>query len=327
MDEKVSAAMIEATRLTREGRLNEATQRIQRALGLGRTRTGTSTDVADEPERIGKTFRLTVEPVMLPEVSQPAGRERTMTEEERPTVAEQRVETATTEPWATLRRPPLRRPGGLPLPGMPGVHRKRGPLPRPAPPGGQWMAKAHTNAGGTHAYKLFVPSQYRGEPMPLVVMLHGCTQDPDDFAAGTAMNFLAEEAGFLVAYPAQANCANASKCWNWFQTEHQQRGKGEPSFIAGITREVMTEYHADARSHLCGRAVGGRGDGGHHGSDLSRPVRGCRRAFRPRRALRPRPALGACRHAARRAREAVGRRPRRAADTLSRGPRRNRPSG
>jgi poly(hydroxyalkanoate) depolymerase family esterase len=258
MDKEIYAAMIEATRFTREGRLNEATQRIQRALRLGGTPTGTFTDVVDEPERIEKTFRLTAEPAAAPEVSETGARVPTNAEEEHPTVTERPIEAATTERRATLRRPPLHRRGGLPLPWMPGGRRKRGPLPQSAPADGQWITKTHTNASGTHAYKLYVPSKYRGQPMPLVVMLHGCTQDPDDFAAGTGMNFLAEEVGFLVAYPAQAACANASKCWNWFQTVHQQRGKGEPSFIAGITHEVMTEYHADAcRIYVAGLSAGG----------------------------------------------------------------------
>ena len=85
------------------------------------------------------------------------------------------------------------------------------------PDGAQFDERVYSNAAGSRAYKLYVPSAYAGQSLPLVVMLHGCTQSPDDFAAGTRMNELAErEHMFLVAYPAQAQSANASKCWNWF---------------------------------------------------------------------------------------------------------------
>lgn len=115
---------------------------------------------------------------------------------------------------------------------------------------GEFVSRSFTNHAGTRAYKLYIPASYAGqlgEPVPVVVMLHGCTQSPDDFAAGTQMNALAEQHGFLVVYPAQAANANGSKCWNWFRSEDQDRDRGEPALIAGITNEVVATYHVDKR--------------------------------------------------------------------------------
>lgn len=126
------------------------------------------------------------------------------------------------------------------------------------PEPGQFLAATFGNSAGTRPYKIYVPDGYHGQAVPLVVMLHGCTQAPDDFAVGTRMNLVADEQTFIVAYPGQTSAANGSKCWNWFAEEHQHRGRGEPSLVAGITRSVMTEYAIDPdRVYVAGLSAGG----------------------------------------------------------------------
>jgi poly(hydroxyalkanoate) depolymerase family esterase len=112
-------------------------------------------------------------------------------------------------------------------------------------------------AGALH-YKLFIPEGRGDAPPPLIVMLHGCTQSPDDFARGTRMNALAQEHGYVIAYPAQAQSRNPRKCWNWFRSQDQQRGRGEPAIIAGLTRHLVQVHGLDEhRVYIAGLSAGG----------------------------------------------------------------------
>ena len=134
----------------------------------------------------------------------------------------------------------------------------------PTRAGGRSIGRLHalerrfSNTAGSRAYDLFVPSAHGRSPLPLLVMLHGCSQTSRDFAIGTRMDELAEEHGFLVAYPDQPRSANFAKSWNWFRDGDQRRDQGEPSILAGLTRQVVGDFNVDpAKVYVAGLSSGG----------------------------------------------------------------------
>jgi poly(hydroxyalkanoate) depolymerase family esterase len=123
---------------------------------------------------------------------------------------------------------------------------------------GQFLDQRFSGHAGTRNFKLYIPSGNTDAALPVLVMLHGCTQNPDDFATGTRANRWADRKGCLVVYPEQIQRANAHRCWNWFRPLDQQAGLGEPAIITGIVRQVIAEHRVDTRRvYIAGMSAGG----------------------------------------------------------------------
>ena len=231
MTKPFTNGMTKATELTRSGKLQEATALIQALLHSRPDDPATTDTVID-----GDFTRLAA-PVADPAGQTKATRPRMRSDASRSGLAE------------TLRRIAA---GGMP---GPAAVSRTAPV---VPPGACFLALTHATAQGSRDYRLYVPAKRPEAPMPLIVMLHGCTQNPEDFATGTGMNVLAEEFGCLIAYPAQPSGANAQKCWNWFRPEDQARGRGEPALIASLTQDILRDHGGDpARVYIAGLSAGG----------------------------------------------------------------------
>ena len=237
MNTLFTRGMAKATALTRSGKLQEATGMILSL--LQRPAPDAPHFAADQAGAVIEGEFTRLEPDAAPhDAAMPKTRPmRRKAGTQRTTLSE------------TLRRIAA---GGMP---------NRGPLIAAAnlvPEGAQFLSLTYNATQGSRSYRLYIPAKRPATPMPLIVMLHGCTQTPEDFAAGTGMNALAEEFGCLIAYPAQPSGANAQKCWNWYRPEDQARDRGEPALIAGLTRAIWRDYNADpARTYIAGLSAGG----------------------------------------------------------------------
>ncbi|PWK61465.1 extracellular catalytic domain type 1 short-chain-length polyhydroxyalkanoate depolymerase [Roseicyclus mahoneyensis] len=230
MTNPFTRGMARATDLTRSGKLTEATALIRSLLHPKSD--PQKTDRAAEPDTIEGSFT-------------------------RVDGMDPKKQTATGPALRKARKGLAETLRGIAAGGMP----PRGawaPVPVDLRAGAQFLSLTHSGPHGRRDYRLYVPAARPDAPMPLIVMLHGCTQTPEDFATGTGMNTLAEEFGCLVAWPAQPGGANAQKCWNWFRPEDQGRDRGEPALIAAIVQDILRDHPADpARVYAAGLSAGG----------------------------------------------------------------------
>ena len=229
--------MGEATQLVRSGQLADATRAIQQTLGAAVARH------SNEPTP------ASAEATSL-QAPSPAGTE---TPRWRNANTAQDVEDAVVIDRSAPTPPAEAQPSTTPRPTS--NHPK-------AEPPGSFTRVVFTHADARrhpHHYHLYVPpGATAGTPMPLVLMLHGCTQNPVDFATGTGMNDAAAPANALVLYPEQPHSANPNGCWNWFRPGDQHRGGGEPALIVAMLRDVMARHPVDAqRVYVAGLSAGG----------------------------------------------------------------------
>jgi len=240
MDGNTNTAMAEALRLTRAGRLVEATALQQRGLAGANVASPAESTVAD-PGGLGRLGPLLPGDSCNAQAEAPA-----------PALGGRLEQVRAKLPGV----PHLANQGKSP--GRAFLSRSGAEAIAGAAPGGEMRRLTHTEVAGTRAYALYVPTGYTGDPVPLVVMLHGGSQDASDFAAGTRMNVLAEKHGFVVAYPEQSRAANLGGYWNWFSASDQRTGVGEPAIIAGITGQVLRDLAVDrTRIYVAGLSAGG----------------------------------------------------------------------
>ena len=258
--------MRKATRLTSMGLLMDATRMIQNALfdatlGAGM---GSAPEPATQP-----TAKTTIKGVAKAAVKafRPAANDAVQDIQARyETLFEAPSRGASNAPFGAPADAPAKRPAFRPDAASP---QTGGPSGSPA----SFTEGSFAYGGDAYPYRLYVPplppqpsppssAGHSAQRLPLVVLLHGCTQNALDFSKGTAMNKLAGQQGVMVLYPEQITKANSGRCWNWFEPGHQKRGQGEPGMIAALTQQVLAAEHNGHRAdpdrvYVAGLSAGG----------------------------------------------------------------------
>jgi poly(hydroxyalkanoate) depolymerase family esterase len=109
-------------------------------------------------------------------------------------------------------------------------------------------------------YKVFVPSSYTGQSaVPMVIVLHGCSQTEQNMIDETRFQELAERDGFIVVYPfiTSFDGPRSPNCWGFFIEHHIHQGAGEPEDLHQIAREVEAAFKIDpSRRYVAGLSSG-----------------------------------------------------------------------
>lgn len=239
----IPAALLRVTELTRAGHLAEATRLIQDTLrdgGVSAPNDGGRGPATASPN----TARLPGPPSVHPERVAAGGGFRPD-----PTGPGARPLRSLGETVRSLARARscFGLPGGRSTRAAPEI-----------PQGARFHERHFAGTEGSRPYRVYVPASLDGRPRGLVMMLHGCKQNPNDFAVGTRMNEKAEAAGLVVVYPEQTRHANAMACWNWFSPGNQARGSGEPGILAALALAIANEFDVPRdRLFVAGLSAGG----------------------------------------------------------------------
>ena len=130
------------------------------------------------------------------------------------------------------------------------------------PPGGRWLRSTHVGPAGSRSYDVYLPAGHRRTTrVPLVMLLHGCSQSAQEFVAATRSTALADRHGFVIVAPRQSRAHQPGGCWHWYESAHQARGAGEPAILAGIAADMLAEplrWRIDpSRVYAAGLSAGG----------------------------------------------------------------------
>ena len=138
------------------------------------------------------------------------------------------------------------------------IRKEIGNLPSNLPGGGRLseLPETQDNPGDLRGLSYVPAGMARGAP--LVVVLHGCTQNGPGYDQGSGWSRLADRHGFALLFPEQKRSNNMNLCFNWYQPEDAARGRGEAASIRAMVAQMIEVHGLDPeRIFVTGLSAGG----------------------------------------------------------------------